>query len=66
LSAPITAVTRMKAGNVTEGGGGKAMWEDFTNGLKEQSIDELIMMASYIKEELKRRNASSAWHAVGR
>jgi hypothetical protein len=42
------------------------MWETFTDGLKDQSIDDLVMMASYIKEELKRRNALSAWHGVGK
>jgi hypothetical protein len=40
------------------------VWEAFREGLKKQSIDDLITMAGIIREELKRRGASSAWRAV--
>jgi hypothetical protein len=40
------------------------MWESFRDGLKTESIDDLITMAGIIREELKRRGASSAWRAV--
>lgn len=42
----------------------RGMWETFREGLKNDSIDDLITMAGFIKEELKRRGASSAWRAV--
>lgn len=40
------------------------MWENFTDELKKQSVDDLLTMARFIKEELNRRGAVQAWRAV--
>ena len=40
-------------------------WEDYREGLKSESINDLLTMAGFIKVELERRNAGQAWHAVG-
>lgn len=42
------------------------MWEEYRKSLEKESINDLISMASIIKEELHRRGASLAWEAVGR
>jgi len=41
-------------------------WEDYREGLKRESIDNLLTMAGFIKEELAHRGASQAWNAVGK
>jgi hypothetical protein len=41
-------------------------WEDYRKGLEKESIDDLLTMAGFIKEELASRNASQAWSAVGK
>lgn len=41
-------------------------WEGFRESLKKESINDLLTMAGFIKEELTSRNASQAWSAVGK
>jgi cell division protein YceG involved in septum cleavage len=41
-------------------------WEEYREGLKRESINDLLTMASFIRAELERRGASQAWNAVGK